>query len=569
MSVIAIIKEQNSYCRVSEISESIWLHRDTYADLEIIIRLHVLKGSDRPLSSAQIVIPHEVTSVEDFSSVLLTRKFESGYSKCYYPDGFQIVEGQGQGRGKVQTDNSVVTIGSVHTSMHDKYTSVARISFEPPIYPRETRLIALFVACPNFTRIAPGFLRLFEVYVYGFWAIQGSRISEYLDKYVDKMCVINVDAYHIHIKLPPDCAPTKLSPEPRQSYLPPPCQYSERFCLPLERISNRSGIQIGDERAKPRFYIRWSFRDLTVASRQVVTIEYKQELPLPSAISSDEIYNICYLIAKSVLAGSKLILFSGAGLSKSAGIPLGDELRDMVLQESLVDWSKSFPGLRREEITLEMAVSHVCKTLPLKQTSFFSHVMQLMAKAEPSSAHFEIAGAISKGFISDLITTNWDELLEKACRQQKLRYRAFARTSQFDKASGLRRRRRQIFPVWIVKLHGTVSNPDSIPTHESEVQELPAPKARLIKNLLYGAIVIVVGYSWRDRDILKLFSDEQILENTDIFWVSPFPLSEGASTVLESHCKVRKVSLTRRVLELKAEDFLPILLSVFTKTKQN
>jgi len=209
-----------------------------------------------------------------------------------------------------------------------------------------------------------------------------------------------------------------------------------------------------------------------------------------------------------VLRGGTTV-FAGAGISVSAGLPLGGEL----VQRYLRALGRNAIGdVRRLQNTLSSESSR------LRPEMLFEFVLQQCGPsalaplvgfldAKPHMPHLFLAECLRHGNI--VVTTNFDTLIEDACEELVVAYRVIGQRREFMKVAAE--------PVAalggsIIKLHGTLERggpfgPDSpLVAALSQVGGgLPPWKSKLLRTVLTNSPIIFVGYSGGDEfDILPV-----------------------------------------------------------------
>jgi hypothetical protein len=210
------------------------------------------------------------------------------------------------------------------------------------------------------------------------------------------------------------------------------------------------------------------------------------------------------------VASKQAVLFAGAGISLAAGLPShglfaaraldlvaarDQEYRaDRVMFARLADLLTALGG--RDEL------------LTLVQT-----LIQLPGGAKPTWSH-----AAAVRLFDRIVTSNYDELFELALAAQ-----ADARmqvTRDID-ADGLPER-------VLVKLHGTVTDPETLLLGERETLMLDRLRPRVWRALvvaLGSATTVIVGSSLRDMSIVRLL--EEVGRKLSGYFVAPtVPLAE-------------------------------------------
>jgi hypothetical protein len=250
------------------------------------------------------------------------------------------------------------------------------------------------------------------------------------------------------------------------------------------------------------------------------------------------------------------VLFLAAGFSSSTrtgdgDLPMGNELRDRALNRLVGDFeneavmSAAFRTYCEDRGTLlpgeeDMSESEFQRTLTLERvlqlelaeapnplgttlTQFQGEVNE--ACNNPGEALKILGDMLSSGTRAILVTVNFDELVEHQCGDE---VKTFATDEDFEDAASYvdayLAGTEDAAPL--LKLHGTLSRPDSIvATVESVAKGLPPSKTAALRALVATRTEprswFYVGASMRDRDILLHISSREFAEGVSEWWVAP------------------------------------------------
>jgi hypothetical protein len=121
--------------------------------------------------------------------------------------------------------------------------------------------------------------------------------------------------------------------------------------------------------------------------------------------------------------------------------------------------------------------------------------IELQGELQPTYAHRAAVRLFPR-----VVTTNFDELFEAAAREQQIDLPAVSgdlRTAKLAERT-------------VIKLHGTVAQPDTMILTDRDVAVIDKVRPRLWRALvreLTQAPLVVVGHSLRDPSLLRLFSE--------------------------------------------------------------
>ena len=118
---------------------------------------------------------------------------------------------------------------------------------------------------------------------------------------------------------------------------------------------------------------------------------------------------------------------------------------------------------------------------------------------------YEITSHLTKhGIVDHIISTNFDELLDRALTAEigKNNYIKVHHLSKYE--SVLLDESYKHKPL-LIKIHGTISYPLTLRQLVDNIKELERYKEKLLEKILKNAVVIVIGYSFYNPNIQKLF----------------------------------------------------------------
>lgn len=218
------------------------------------------------------------------------------------------------------------------------------------------------------------------------------------------------------------------------------------------------------------------------------------------------------ILAKTIKEG-KLIFFFGAGASKSANLPLGFEiidwfLKNLITNKELYDKIKDSNYKLRFEKTISLT-AEIIQEDALK-------LLDVFTLSTPTLAHYFIAECARVGLQCCHITTNFDDLLEKAFIEKKLNLNSLYSIAQYKKES------HDGFNNYL--LHGTtlkdgIEPAEIITTIDTVLQPLNYYKERILISTITNKTIVFVGYSAWDHDIFPILKAQS--QNTEYWFVSP------------------------------------------------
>ena len=222
----------------------------------------------------------------------------------------------------------------------------------------------------------------------------------------------------------------------------------------------------------------------------------------PSRRACDEI--------RSAVAGGHAVLFCGAGISIDPPSTLPDwkTFRDQTIKavaSAESSLAKHLPALLEQEViggigealAPELVASQVRAVVP----DYFQS-LRALDHDYPNGNHATIARLAHKGLLSLVVTTNFDQLIEKALVRATTDMRVYRSDDDF---AGFDADDHRAGTIGVLKLHGCLSEPDTIvATVEQEAVGLSAQKAAVLRELVREYVLLFWGYSGAD---LKLSLD--------------------------------------------------------------
>jgi hypothetical protein len=269
-----------------------------------------------------------------------------------------------------------------------------------------------------------------------------------------------------------------------------------------------------------------------------------------------------------------IVLFLGAGFSASSRtadgrtLPMGNTLRDRALRRLIGDFDSDqdaadkfrvfcssrqvlLPGeetMSREEfrraLTFERVLNLELAEHPSERGPTLERFAEQVeeAKQDPGPAVHGLRELLAAGDRIVLVTVNFDELVEHVCENLVT---AIAGEQAFEAAATVVRDYiaappGAVQPAPLLKLHGTLSDPDSlIATANSVALGLSEEKIAALEQLLgldrhSPRLLFYVGASMRDRDISQLIGLRRYGERLEEWWVAP-ALDDSVETFINAN----------------------------------
>ena len=245
------------------------------------------------------------------------------------------------------------------------------------------------------------------------------------------------------------------------------------------------------------------------------------------------------------------ILFLGAGAVISSGCSSMMQIVDDVLQSHDLtqydNWQKEvaeaaslnakYGGLLKQEIAKQKRDRFFKIWSKLDRDSQYSILRHhLWEDKSPSDGYLDLARLIQMGYIKIVLSTNLDNLLEKALNNlgwyppENFIVIVNGKDKPEEVCDQLESSR---VPFKLVKLHGTLESPRSYAFTPSEVFDFEKTIKSTLSRIISQSL-LVIGHSMQDRDIDMLFDDE----GKEIHFVNPTPQEIGSR--IDTILKVRR-----------------------------
>lgn len=192
----------------------------------------------------------------------------------------------------------------------------------------------------------------------------------------------------------------------------------------------------------------------------------------------------------------EIVLFCGAGISIHSGLPSADNLKENILQAIGMNENNRKSVLDRK-IPFEAFMQTVGDFINLNE--FF----KIFTLAEPNFAHAFIAKLFKAGKLKVIITTNFDDCIEKALESDGLKrnydFHVLYKEEDFDRFQDYT----NLGKITLVKIHGDAHFPDSVRTTLRQVASKQFSKSReYVLNSIFTTgphqNVLFLGYSCSD-----------------------------------------------------------------------
>jgi len=204
----------------------------------------------------------------------------------------------------------------------------------------------------------------------------------------------------------------------------------------------------------------------------------------------------------------QLSLWAGSGISHEppSALPLANELKFYVL-EQICDFG-DLRGLYESRLQEGKDIGEKIRSYPLEaflegiseNHDILRSIAEVFRQGSPNSNHITIARLLQRGLVREVLTTNFDLLIEKALEQTGehigVNYEVYFTEDEF---SGIDTH--PPLPA-IFKIHGSAGDEGSMRVTLSQVasQRLSQGRAKVLEHFLASerGIVLVLGYSASD-----------------------------------------------------------------------
>ena len=244
------------------------------------------------------------------------------------------------------------------------------------------------------------------------------------------------------------------------------------------------------------------------AAAQAVRWRLEREEPVGWASLPTQLVELATVLGKHGSFG-RLVVFFGAGVGKGAGLPAwGELLRSLgelagLSSDQLEEMAQLDP---RDQA--RVVQSH------LKSSELKTEVEKLLVRDHYSLAHALLANLPAHEFV----TTNYDNLFESA-RADSI---GDLRVLPYDVSKDS--------PAWLLKLHGSVGQPDMVITRSDYIDLMRnrAALAGIVQAMLITRHMLFVGYSMRDGDFQEVVDDVRTALKTIVRPVGTALMAEPA-----------------------------------------
>jgi hypothetical protein len=215
----------------------------------------------------------------------------------------------------------------------------------------------------------------------------------------------------------------------------------------------------------------------------------------------------------------QVAIFVGAGVSRPSGLPLAHEIIEKAVHE--ISSQSSLPQHALAQLTnrapKELRLEVFLRILVEVAGERGFAPLRLLAGGIPSHTHRFIAACLRSGLVETAVTTNFDTLIEEACKDAQIEFQLLAHPTEYSAESN------RHVPK-IAKIHGSLVSKSGLPRPGilADVRQigqgLGHERLHFLRTLLARKHILVLGYSGRDY-----FGAMPVIFTSTgpaIFWVS-------------------------------------------------
>lgn len=204
-------------------------------------------------------------------------------------------------------------------------------------------------------------------------------------------------------------------------------------------------------------------------------------------------------ILANQLRNGNIIAFLGAGISRSYKDELtGKIYRGIPTAKEIVDDLANKKSYINTNMTFDQALFMIKVKEGRNEVERILEEFIDVPPLTPLPAHRLLVDMSFSAFV----TTNYDEMLEKALENEKKKFCTIIDDSDVCRWKGTQ--------LPYIKLHGCITRPTSMIAAEDEYRPISVSKpiiSSLLKTLLANKVVLFLGFSLKDNDFKELFQE--------------------------------------------------------------
>lgn len=330
----------------------------------------------------------------------------------------------------------------------------------------------------------------------------------------------------------------------------------------IYKIHNDNLVPLCETTYNKRILSVQSFIDEASHEKYILASGIGEPLICFKIVDSEVISGLISSLGQQISENSgKYCFFVGAGFSLPC-FPLADDLSKTLIEASGVSRDAIFDYLKKNEKAKKILEKTITPQdrIPLEAVLFWyknhndrESMIKILGKTFDGKSitipgHIIILAKLLENFsINYVFSVNYDILLESAAKgiDSLVNDADFISTNIVHKKG-------------ILKLHGSITKPESIEGSLDEVGEFKGNKKTTLDFLFNGHTIIFVGYSCKDPDLFPALEEIVKKYGTSCYFVDPNELSEEAQKILEVS---GKGDIESRHFQIKADLFFQYLIS--------
>lgn len=210
--------------------------------------------------------------------------------------------------------------------------------------------------------------------------------------------------------------------------------------------------------------------------------------------------------------------FLGSGISKAASIPTGGEIFwDTVRKlyqmevESVPEDDRQLKAWFQESKYRDFTYSKILGELCRPEAGRRDFLEKYFIGKSPTKAHEQLAVLVAQGLVKIIVTTNFDQLMERILEDEGVSFDVVASAADFEQVIP-----REHSNCRILKIHGDYKRLN-IRNTEQELAELEPGIAEEFQDVLNTYGLVFIGYSGSDKAVLQHLQKRR--SRYGIYWV--------------------------------------------------
>jgi glycosyltransferase involved in cell wall biosynthesis len=200
---------------------------------------------------------------------------------------------------------------------------------------------------------------------------------------------------------------------------------------------------------------------------------------------------------RQAFSNKEVVLFIGAGMSVAAGLPTARDLAKTLAAKMSIKGSPAVDDL--EAMAENIVATYDARTL----ANELRGLLRTTSELNLSPSHFLIASLVKHGFVSNIITTNYDDLIEDACRHIGAEIDVVVTQTHLQLVPEGRPK--------LIKLHGDFDHPELLVISRNDYAKFDSdprrgPLLREVQALAVRRSFLFLGYSLQDHNFLQLLT---------------------------------------------------------------